>query len=77
MEFGVIMNRQDILNIVDIIDALKKTEDMQLIKRLLVELVEKDDKEMDEYFNSLEYNYEDFLESVNMPLDYCSDDVPF
>lgn len=71
------MTRQDILNIVDIIDASEKTEDMQLIKRLLVELVEKDDKEMDEYFNSLEYNYEDFLESVNMPLDYCSDDVPF
>lgn len=71
------MNRQDILNIVDIIDASEKTEDMQLIKRLLVELVEKDDKEMDEYFNSIEYNYEDFLESVNMPLDYCSDDVPF
>ncbi len=50
---------------------------MQDIKRLLIELVEKDEKEMDEYFNSLEYNYEDFLESVNMPLDYCSDDVPF
>lgn len=77
MEFGVVMNRQDILNIVDIIDAKEKTEDMMLIKRLLVELVEKDDKEMDEYFNSLEYNYEDFLESVNMPLDYCSDDIPF
>lgn len=71
------MNRQDILNIVDVIDAKEKTEDMQTIKRLLIELVEKDDKEMDDYFNSLEYNYEDFLESVNMPLDYCSDDIPF
>ncbi len=72
------MNRQDILNIVNIIDChIRKTEDMQDIKRLLIELVEKDEKEMDEYFNSLEYNYEDFLESVNMPLDYCSDDVPF
>ena len=76
MEFGVIMNRQDILNIINIIDChIRKTEDMQDIKRLLIELVEKDEKEMDEYFNS-KYNYEDFLESP-MPLDYCSDDVPF
>lgn len=71
------MNRQDILKIINIIDChIRKTEDMQDIKRMLVELVEKDEKEMDEYFNSLEYNYEDFLESP-MPYNYCSDDVPF
>ena len=71
------MNRQDILNIVDVINTKDKTEDMQLIKRLLIELVEKDDKEMDEYFNSLEYNYEEYLDSIFMPPNYCSDDVPF
>ena len=68
------MNRQDIVNIISIIESQKQTEDNQLIKRLLVELIEKDEKEIDEYFNSLEYKHEEYEHNASL---YCSDDVPF
>lgn len=68
------MRRQDIVNIINIIESQKQTDDIKLIKHLLEELVKEDEKLENEMLDNM---YEDYLDSMWMPSNYCADDVPF